>query len=32
LKVPGNKMGFNGLTNDADIANVIAYLRADPKP
>ncbi|WP_202300152.1 c-type cytochrome [Mesorhizobium sp. 131-2-1] len=32
LKVPGNKMGFSGLTNDADIANVIAYLKADPKP
>jgi cytochrome c len=31
-KVPGNKMGFTGLTNDADIANVIAYLKADPKP
>ena len=31
-KVPGNKMGFNGLTSDADIANVIAYLKADPKP
>ncbi|TIT42467.1 MAG: cytochrome c family protein [Mesorhizobium sp.] len=32
LKVPGNKMAFSGLTNDADIANVIAYLKADPKP
>lgn len=32
LKVPGNKMAFNGLTSDADIANVIAYLKADPKP
>ncbi|TIS87967.1 cytochrome c family protein [Mesorhizobium sp.] len=32
LTVPGNKMGFTGLTNDADIANVIAYLKADPKP
>jgi len=31
-KVPGNKMAFAGLTNDADIANVIAYLKADPKP
>jgi cytochrome c len=32
LKVPGNKMAFAGLTNDDDIANVIAYLKADPKP
>jgi cytochrome c len=32
LKVPGNKMAFTGLSNDADIANVIAYLKADPKP
>lgn len=31
-KVPGNRMAFPGLTSDADIANVIAYLRADPKP
>ncbi len=31
-KVPGNKMGFAGLKDDADIANVIAYLKADPKP
>ncbi|MEZ2329287.1 cytochrome c family protein [Mesorhizobium sp. RCC_202] len=31
-KVPGNKMAFAGLTNDDDIANVIAYLKADPKP
>jgi cytochrome c len=31
-KVPGNKMAFTGLTNDADIANVIAYLKADTKP
>ncbi|AZO11798.1 MULTISPECIES: cytochrome c family protein [unclassified Mesorhizobium] len=31
-KVPGNKMGFSGLTSDEDIANVIAYLEADPKP
>ena len=28
----GNKMAFPGLKNDADIANVIAYLKADPKP
>ncbi|WP_027056963.1 c-type cytochrome [Mesorhizobium erdmanii] len=32
LKVPGNRMAFGGLTNDDDIANVIAYLKADPKP
>jgi len=32
LKVPGNRMAFPGLTNDDDIANVIAYLKADPKP
>ncbi|MBZ9962244.1 c-type cytochrome [Mesorhizobium sp. BR1-1-2] len=31
-KVPGNKMAFAGLSNDDDIANVIAYLKADPKP
>ena len=26
-KVPGTKMSFAGLPNDADIANVIAYLK-----
>ncbi len=26
-KVPGTKMAFPGLTSDADIANVIAYLK-----
>jgi cytochrome c len=31
-KIPGNKMAFPGLKEDADIANVIAYLKADPKP
>jgi len=31
-KVPGNKMAFPGLKADADIANVIAYLKANPKP
>ncbi|KAA3447605.1 cytochrome c family protein [Mesorhizobium sp. B2-5-4] len=30
-KVPGNKMPFAGLPNDADIANVIAYLEAAAK-
>src|SRR6185436_6729180 len=29
-KIPGNKMAFPGLKVDADIANVIAYLKADP--
>ncbi|WP_054310599.1 cytochrome c family protein [Mesorhizobium sp. 1M-11] len=31
-KVPGNKMAYTGLKDDAEIANVIAYLKADPKP
>ena len=31
-KVPGNKMAFAGLKKDDDIANVIAWLKADPKP
>ncbi|WP_217571897.1 cytochrome c family protein [Mesorhizobium sp. GbtcB19] len=31
-KVPGNRMAFTGLSSDDDIANVIAYLKADPKP
>jgi len=31
-KVPGNRMAFGGLASDDDIANVIAYLKADPKP
>ncbi len=30
--VVGTKMTFSGLKEDADIANVIAYLKADPKP
>ena len=30
--IPGNKMAFPGLKVDADLANVIAYLKADPKP
>jgi cytochrome c len=30
--IPGNKMAFAGLKEDADIANLIAYLKADPKP
>ncbi|TPM25103.1 cytochrome c family protein [Mesorhizobium sp. B2-3-5] len=32
LKVPGNRMAFGGLGSDDDIANIIAYLKADPKP
>jgi cytochrome c len=31
-KVPGNRMAFAGLAKDGDVANVIAYLKADPKP
>ncbi len=31
-KVPGNKMAFAGMKDDAMIANIIAYLKADPKP
>jgi cytochrome c len=30
--VPGTKMTFAGLPKAQDIANVIAYLNADPKP
>ena len=30
--IPKGKMAFPGLKDDADIANVIAYLSADPKP
>jgi cytochrome c len=29
-KVPGTKMAFAGLPSDADIANVIAYLKTQP--
>ena len=28
-KVPGNKMAFAGLKKDEDVANVIAYLKAN---
>lgn len=31
-KVPGGSMAFPGLKKDEDIANVIAWLKADPKP
>jgi cytochrome c len=30
--IPGIKMAFSGLKKDEDIANLIAYLKADPKP
>jgi cytochrome c len=30
--VPKGKMAFPGLKSDEDLANVIAYLKADPKP
>ena len=30
--IKGNKMAFPGLKKDEEIANVIAYLKADPKP
>jgi cytochrome c len=30
--IPKGKMTFPGLKEDTDIANVIAYLKADPKP
>jgi cytochrome c len=32
VMVPGNRMMFAGLKKDADIDNVVAYLRANPKP
>lgn len=31
-KIPGGSMAFVGLKKDDEIANVIAYLKADPKP
>ena len=30
--IPKGKMAFPGLKKDEDVANVIAYLKADPKP
>lgn len=30
--IPGNKMAFAGLKDDKEIADLIAYLKADPKP
>jgi cytochrome c len=30
--IAGNKMAFAGLKKDDEIANLIAYLKADPKP
>jgi cytochrome c len=31
-KIAGNKMAFAGLKKDDEIDDVIAYLKADPKP
>ncbi|WP_373695963.1 c-type cytochrome [Aquibium pacificus] len=31
-KVPGGKMAFAGLKKDQELADIIAYLKADPKP
>jgi cytochrome c len=31
-KVPDNNMAFSGLKDDVAVANIIAYLKADPKP
>jgi cytochrome c len=30
--VAGTKMAFSGIKDETDIANLIAYLKADPKP
>ncbi|MGE0500183.1 MAG: c-type cytochrome [Rhizobiaceae bacterium] len=30
--MPGNRMAFAGLKDDADVSNVIAYLKAAEKP
>jgi cytochrome c len=30
--IPKGKMAFPGLKSDEDIVNIIAYLKADPKP
>ncbi len=30
--IPNNRMNFIGLKDDTDIANLIAWLKADPKP
>ena len=30
--IPGTKMAFAGLKDDKQIADLIAYLKADPKP
>lgn len=30
--IPKGKMAFPGLKSDEDIANVVAYLKSDPKP
>jgi len=31
-KVPGTNMAFAGIKKDDEMANLIAYLKADPKP
>jgi len=31
-KVPGTKMGYRPVTDDQKIADIIAYLKSDPKP
>lgn len=30
--IPGNRMAFAGIKDDEDLANLIAWLKADPKP
>jgi cytochrome c len=30
--IPGNRMAFAGIKDDVDVANLIAWLKADPKP
>jgi cytochrome c len=30
--IPGNRMVFVGIKDDEDLANLIAWLKADPKP
>lgn len=31
-KVPGTKMNFSGIKQDVAVTNIIAYLKANPKP
>lgn len=30
--IPGNRMAFAGIKDEEDLANLIAWLKADPKP